>query len=130
MHGRDWDTLGRLSEAERRDGPIPENELILIRYGSFAAFEASRAKAQVRHFAGLARRAVRGLRLRRALRHDGRYDHVDSVTFAQLIDGDIAEIRFYVRARRKWLRHLRKIDKSGSRAAGPITARVIPGESG
>ena len=37
MHGHDWDALGRLSEAERRDGPIPEDELILIRYGSFAA---------------------------------------------------------------------------------------------
>ena len=130
MHGHDWDALGRLSEAERRDGPIPEDELILIRYGSFAAFEASRAKAQVRHFAGLARRAVRGLRLRRALRHDGRYDHVDSVTFTQLIDSDIADIRFYLRERRKWLRHLHKIHKSGSRGTGPTTVRVIPGESG
>lgn len=130
MHGRDWDTLGRLSEAERRDGPIPEDELILIRYGSYAAFEASRAKAQVRHFSGLARRAIRGLRLRRALRQDGRYDHVDSATFAQLIDDDIADIRFYLRERRKWLRHLHKIDKSGSRGADPATARVLPGESG
>ena len=130
MHGRDWDTLGRLSEAERRDGPIPEDELILIRYGSFAAFEASRAKAQVRHFAGLSRRAIRGLRLRRALRHDGRYDHVDSMTFAQLIDSDIADIRFYLRERRKWLRHLLKIDRSGSRGGDPTAARVIPGKIG
>ena len=130
MHGRDWDALGQLSEAERRDGPIPEDELILIRYGSFAAFETSRAKAQVRHFASLARRAIRGLRLRRALRRDGRYDHVESVTFAQLIDSDIGDIRFYLRERRKWLRHLHKIDQSGSRGADPTTPRVIPGESG
>ena len=68
--------------------------------------------------------------MRRALRHDGRYDHVDSVTFTQLIDSDIADIRFYLRERRKWLRHLHKIDKSGSRGTGPTTVRVIPGESG
>ncbi len=114
--------LAMLNQFETRDGPLTEDELILVKYGSFYNFERSRARAQVRHFAGYARRAMRGLRIRRELRRKGSYDNVSPADFTRLIDSDKADIRFYLRERRKWLSHQLKLERERLAQAHDVAA--------
>lgn len=92
-----------MDELERRyDGPIPEDMLILARYGSAEAFELSRARGQRRFFANQAATTIRSIRRRRLTIQDGGYDHLPEAKRAELWTHGYADLAFYFREFRKW----------------------------
>jgi len=62
-------TMHTLQQIECRNGPLPDDERWVLRFGSRAAFERARARAMIRQITRACMSAVDGTALRLLLEH-------------------------------------------------------------